>query len=458
MSGEYVFSLEPVEVPKISTQHRKIRTAIPHEGTREIIERLAKVESRSMHGQIPLVWDSARDYVVCDSAGNQWIDFTSTIFVANVGHSNSRVVSRMKEELDKPIVGCYAYPNETRMKYLEALLKFAGPPFEKGFLLSAGTESTEAALKLIRLYGKKVGKKKGIVISFTGNWHGRTLGAQQLSSNEKQKEWIYSPDPDILFLPFPYPWEVNEKNGFDFFMNSIEILVTRGLNIETDVCGFILETFQGWGALFYPSSFVKAVRQKSSEISALLCFDEMQSGFARTGKRFGFEHYEVAPDLICCGKGMGGGVPLSGVLGRAEIMDLPEVGNMSSTHSGNPLMCAAGLAVLEEIESRDLVNESHRKGLMLEENLNKLVDQYPLLLRGSYGKGLIRSVIFNSTEFRTASHNASLFSELCFRAGLLVVHTGRESVKLGPPLTIPESAISEALTVMEGALRVLCQK
>ena len=190
----------------------------------------------------------------------------------------------------------------------------------------------------------------------------------------------------------------------------------------------------------------------------MLFRSEMQSGFARTGYKFGYEYYGVKPDLICCGKGMGGGMPISGVIGKRAIMDLPEVGNMSSTHSGNPLMCAAGLAVLEEIESKNLVDESSKKGLVLERELSKLVSRFPSFLRGTFGKGLIRSLIFNSTESRAAAFNASEFSELCFRAGLLVVHTGRESVKIGPPLTIPESAILEAVEVMEDVLRKLCQR
>ena len=108
-----------------------------------------------------------------------------------------------------------------------------------------------------------------------------------------------------------------------------------GVDISQDICGFMLETFQGWGAVFYPNDFVQSIEDICREYGILLTFDEMQSGFARTGKKFGYEHYDVIPDLICVGKGMGGGVPLSGVLGSNEIMDLPEVGNMSSTHSAN---------------------------------------------------------------------------------------------------------------------------
>jgi 4-aminobutyrate aminotransferase-like enzyme len=160
----------------------------------------------------------------------------------------------------------------------------------------------------------------------------------------------------------------------------------------------------------------------------------MQSGFARTGRKFGYEHYGVKPDLICVGKGMGGGFPVSGVLGRSDVMDLPEVGNMSSTHSANPLACAAGLAVIEEIELLDLVSETERKGQILMDELCHIGEPY--------GKGLIASLIFKDAEF------ASRVAERCYQKGLLVVHTGRESIKIGPPLTIPDDALLEGVEVL----------
>jgi 4-aminobutyrate aminotransferase-like enzyme len=214
----------------------------------------------------------------------------------------------------------------------------------------------------------------------------------------------------------------------------------------------MLETFQGWGALFYPKSFVKAVRKFTEENSILLAFDEMQAGFARTGKKFGFEHYEVSPDLFACGKGMGGGVSLSGVIGKSEIMDLPEVGNMSSTHSANPLVCAAGLAVLEEIDSKNMVAETARKGVILKNLLESLKFKFSDVVNNYYGEGLIAAVIFN--DFNNVSKNefASKVSEKCMQKGLLIVHTGRESIKLGPPLTIEDEALLEAMSVFKEAI------
>jgi len=449
----YNFNINPVKVPKIETANRKIATEIPAPGTAEILKKLDKFESRSMHGQLPLVWDRAIDFNVFDFAGNKWIDFTSTIFVANVGHSNPRVLSALNDSITKPLLGCYAYATENRATYLERLVNFAGKPFEKAFLLSAGTEATEAAFKLMRMHGQKQGKKRLGIITIGGNWHGRTLGAQMMASNPVQKDWIGNIDPDIHHIPFPYPWDVSEEEAEKFLMASLNNLSDLDINLETDICGVMLETFQGWGAIFYPKNYVKAFRNLTSKFNILLAFDEMQSGFGRTGKNFGFMHYEVEPDLICCGKGMGGGLPLSGVIGRAEIMDLPEVGNMSSTHSGNPMLCAVGLAVLDELEDKNLIVESERKGHILNQLLEDIKLEFQDQVERIICKGLIASIMFKvSVSGAPDSETASKVSELCMQKGLLVVHTGRESIKLGPPLTISDSALIEGVSVLRESI------
>lgn len=448
MAG-YAFSRDPKVVPLVSTAYRTIQTPIPAPGTKEILERLDYVESRSMHGQLPLVWDRAENFTIFDAADNRWIDFTSTIFVASVGHSNARVTAAIKAALDRPLSTCYTYGNEIRARYLEKLIAFAGRPFEKAFLLSAGTEATEAALKLMRMQAEKLGKRRRGIICIENNWHGRTLGAQMMSSNIEQCKWIGYRDQDIHHIPFPYPWMMNGKSPEEFLAGSLAKLVAAGVDLEQDIAGFMLETFQGWGAVFYPVEFVQAIEKLARRHQILLAFDEMQSGFGRTGRAFGFQHYGVEPDLICCGKGMGGGVPLSGVLGRAEIMDLPDVGNMSSTHSANPLVCAAGLAVLEELEEKELIAESARKGSLLFNRLEKLQARFPDRISALLGKGLIAAVLFRSPlTGEPDGPFTSRVAERCMQKGLLVVHTGRESIKLGPPLTITDAALLEAVDVM----------
>ncbi len=438
--NSYEFSRKPRKVPLVGTTHRMIDTEIPAPGTEAILARLDAVESRSMHGQLPIVWEHAYDYIVSDIGGNEFIDFTSGIFVANIGHCNESLIEALNEANDLGALHSYTYATEIRVEYLEKLTRWS--EFEKAFLVSSGTEATEAALKLMRLYGQKFGKRRPGIICIEGNWHGRTMGAQMMSSDPRQKAWIGLQDPNITYLPFPHPDIIAamEDDGTRFFEHYITRILPARMITEDDLCGVMLETFQGWGALFYPVGFVKAIERWCNEYGVLLCFDEMQAGFARTGKKFGFEHYGVTPDLICVGKGMGGGVPLSGVLGRAKLLDLPEVGEMSSTHSANPLCCAAGLAVINEIDRLDLVKEAERKGNLLHDALGRLPGVRV------FGRGMIAAVHFADGDL------ASRVAERCMEKGLLVVHTGRESIKIGPPLTIPDDALIEGVAVLGEAI------
>lgn len=457
--SDYEFSREPINVPFVKTKNRLIQTMIPEPNTKDILDTLDKIESRSMHGQLPIIWDKAIDFNVYDKVGNKWIDFTSTIFVANVGHSNPELSKAIINQIQKPMLSSYAYGNEIRTKYLKKLLDFAGEPFEKAFLLSAGTEATEAAIKIMRMNAQKIGKRKRGIICIDGNWHGRTLGAQLLSNNAAQNEWIGFKDEDIHHIPFPYPWRNNEISSLEFLHKSLKKLELQGIVLNKDIAGFMLETFQGWGAVFYPKEYVRGIKEICEKHNILLTFDEMQSGFGRTGKNFGYEHYSVKPDLICCGKGMGGGIAISGLLGKSEIMDLPEIGNMSSTHSANPIACAAGLAVIEELYTNNLVEESERKGKLLIKKLNTIKDKNPNNISYVLGQGLLAAVLFkNKKTGAPDSFFASKVAELCMRKGLLVVHTGRESIKIGPPLTISDEALIEGVEVFHEAINEINNK
>jgi 4-aminobutyrate aminotransferase-like enzyme len=435
----------------IKTKNRFIRTSIPAPGTKSLFKSLSKVESRSMHGQMPIAWDKAKNFNIFDIAGNKFIDFTSTIFVANIGHSNSTLVKYIKLALRKNLLHSYAYINKVRDKYLKKLILFAGKNFQKAFLMSAGTEATEAALKLMRMHGQKQEKRKLGIICFEGNWHGRTMGAQMMSGNIKQKEWIGYQDPNIYHLPFPYPWILKNTSPEQFLINSLKKL-SKKLNLKKSICGVMIETFQGWGAIYYPKKYIKLLYKICKKNNILLAFDEMQSGFARTGYKFGYEYYEVKPDLICCGKGMGGGIPISGVIGKKAIMDLPEVGNMSSTHSANPLACYAGLAVLDEINKKKLLQSTKDKGKILFKKLNKIKDKFPKEILYVQGKGLIAALIFNLNSTNNIKKILKSVVEKCLRRGLLVVYTGRESIKIGPPLTITKSALIEGINVLDQAI------
>ena len=448
-----IFDRTPQTVEHIETAYRRISTQIPAPGTDDLLTILDANESRSMHGQMPIVWDRAHDFSIYDRAGNRWIDFTSTIFVANTGHGNRAVRNAVREVLDKGMMHSYAYASEIRASYLERLIEFAPAPVEKAMLFSSGTEAVEAAFKLMRMQGQNTGKERLGVGCLEGNYHGRTMAAQMLGGGDDQRIWMGKQDPDIHRIGFPFAWELGDKSGANFFRDSISSLEKGGIHAKKDICGLLLEGYQGWNAAFYPTDYVQAAAEWCQENNILLAFDEIQSGFGRTGKKFCFEHYNVKPDLFCCGKGMGSGIALSGVLGRADIMDLPDVGNMSSTNSANPMACAAGLATIKEIERLNLVAESVRKGRILRRELMKLQSESGGRISRFSARGLVAALIFD--DVKCGGSAADFADKVCLKAlesGLLVVRTGRESIKIGPPLTIADEALEEGLSVLGSAI------
>ena len=451
------FSWEPKKVPFIETKYRTIKTSIPVPESIPVLETLDQYESVSMHGQLPIVWDRAEDYQVYDAWGNKWIDFTSTIFVTNTGHGNKIIVKAIQKLVNKPLLHTYTFAHETRALFLKKLIEVTPDQYEKAFLLSAGTEATECAVKLMRMHGQTISPTKLGIVSFKGAMHGRTMGAEMLKGDLNQSSWIGYKDPNMHQLPFPYPWTA--KNSFDntydwaeHFQEEMNTLKTNGLNFD-DIAGFMIESYLGWGAIFYPVEYIKALSYFAKKHDCLVTFDEIQGGFGRSGKLFIYQHYNIEPDLLCLGKALSGSLPLSAVIGSQKIMDLPEFGSMSSTHSANPLCCAAGLANLEVLESGNLISGSERKGNILHKRLSELKEKYADRISWIFGKGLLAGVLFKDPG--TGEPDGSFPSRICERAmqkGLLLVHTGRESIKIGPPLTIPDKALEEGIDVFDESI------
>lgn len=421
----------------------------------KIAKTIKQYETQGMSGQLPATWASAIGSKINLIDGKELIDFTSGIFVTNIGHGNEGVLIGLNSLLNpkSPLLYCYNYHSEYRAKYLAKLIEFCQPYFQKAHLMSSGTESTEAALRIMLLNAQNIYPEKNVVVSISGNFHGRTMGAALMSGDPLLCE-LY-PDLSKRFkkLPFPDPSLVDEGNGAEFFRASIAAL-EEGLGgpSKLKIAGFMVETFQGWAAYFYPKSFISALCEYAKENEALVCFDEMQSGFGRTGKKFGFEHYEVHPDLICVGKGMGSGVAISGVLSRGSLLDLPTPGSLSSTNSANPIACMAGLKTIEAIEELDLISRARELGDYFHECLG-LIEKKSKYLNKVHGKGMIAALHFGDSGDRNDTINR--VNELVFRLlrnGLLTVRTGRETVKLGPPLSISQSDLDKGLFLLEEAI------
>ena len=310
----------------------------------------------------------------------------------------------------------------------------------------------------MKMHGRKSSPRNDVVVSFSGAFHGRTMGAQLAGGNPSQKEWIGAGDFGFRQLPFPFcracphGRKTYQDCGAQCFERSMNKLAESGTGPER-IAGFLLESYQGWGALFYPDDYVKALRDWADKHGALVAFDEVQSGYGRTGKFLAYEHYGVEADLVCVGKGMTGSLPMSAVLGRASIMDIPEAGGMSSTHTGNPLCCAAAIAVLEIMKDEDLVAESARKGRLLGQLLNDLGADFPEEIGFVTGRGLLYALhMMHPAGALAATELADRVTEGAFHRGLLTVHTGRETIKIGPPLCIPDEALREGVEVLREAV------
>ena len=420
----------------------------------KISKNFLKYESLGMQPNIRIQWSKAKNYHVEDRFKKKYMDFTSGIFAVNIGHKNKNLINSTTKVLRSGIAHTYTYFNQYRENYVKNLINFINQKkLKKCHLVSSGTEATETALKLVRTYGQSINKKKIGIICIKGNWHGRTVGSQMLSGKNGQSKWIGYFDRNIFHVDFPYPWQFKDKRDLkSFFKKSLKKRFKTGYNFKRNITAILLETFQGWGAVFYPKEYIQEIKSFCAKNNILLCFDEMQSGFGRTGKKFGFEHYNVSPDLICCGKGMGSGFPLSGVITSKKVMDNKLVSGLSSTHSSNALVCAAGLTTLNEIKNKNLVKKSAELGKFFHIELNKLRKKFDKIIFQTLGKGLIASIIFKNKKNITATEIANYVSKECLLSGLLVCNTGRESIKLGPPLTIDKKGIKKAIQILDKAI------
>jgi 4-aminobutyrate aminotransferase-like enzyme len=411
-----------------------------------------KFEPPSMIPPLDIYWKKAKGAHIWDDKGKKYIDFTSTIFVTSIGHGNNHFKNKIKEVLNSPISHSYTYYNKFRQEYVQKLIKFVNKKkLNKCFFMSSGTESTEVALKLMRLNAMKKNFSKKGIITISGNWHGRTMGAQMLSDNKEQALWITAKDKSIYHIDFPYPW----KKNFDsrsFFKNSIKKKFSKKYNFKKNIAGIVIEAFQGWGAFFYPKNYIKDLVKFAKQNDIYIAIDEMQSGFGRTGKKFAFEHYSFVPDIVCCGKAMGSGMPLSGIISSKKIVDV-ENGNLQSTHSGNPLSCAAGIATLDEITRLGLVKQASKKGKLMFKYLEEIMNENLDIISHVTGKGLIAALIFKKMKGFDASQLATQICMLCKSKGLLLVNTNRDSIKFGPPLTISEKDIKTSMQILKKSIK-----
>jgi 4-aminobutyrate aminotransferase/(S)-3-amino-2-methylpropionate transaminase len=445
------FSITPRTVPRVETKYRRIVTPVPHPDSVPTLEKLRHFEPQSMRGQPPIVWDRAEDIFVFDKYGNRWLDWSSGVLVTNAGHCAPEVKQAILDQVNSGLLHNYVFPSEERATLVEELARVAPPGLDKVFLLTTGSEATECAIKLSRAHGIKVGGRKKIgIVGFERGFHGRTLASQQAGGMAAQKNWIVNLDPAIINAPFPDGyWQTN--TSFDTFLDAID---RAGLRPE-EIAGVMMETYQGVGPDFAPSEYVWKLAEWCQKHQVVLVFDEVQAGFGRTGRFWAFEHYGVTPDLICCGKGISSSLPLSAVIGRAEIMDQFPPGSMTSTHTGNPVCAAAALASVRKIIEQKLTQNAATLEPVLLGGLRAIQQKHPAVIGHVTARGLVGGMQTVKPGTKEPDHDlAHAIIERCMWKGLLLfspVGAWGQTVKIAPPLTIPREAMEEAMTVLAEA-------
>jgi len=451
------FPLIPKEVEPIETKFRKISGVIPNKETIAEIEKLRKAEPTSMRGQAPVIWDHAEGFNVYDRYGNKWLDFSSGVLITNAGHGRREIVEAIIKQASKSLLTTYCFANQPRIELVEKLISITPPELNKVFLLSTGGEGTECALKLMRTYGQRtVGMNKSVIVSFENAFHGRTMGAQQMGGSVDGKAWIKNLDPEIVHVPFPDGFRC-EDTSFELFEKTLAKLGVDAKN----VAGVISETYQGCGPNFMPKEYAQDLRRWCDKNGVLLCFDEVQAGFGRCGRMWGFEGYGVVPDLFCVGKGISSSLPISAVIGKAKVMDLYGPNEMTSTHSGNPICCAAAKANLEAIIKDKLVENAASVGKVLQAETAGIKKDFSDVIGFAPGAGLVAGLL--AVKKGSKEPNYELAWEVvnrCFGKGLLMfapVGVGGGCIKIAPPLCITAEAVKEGCAVIRESLEEIVQ-
>jgi len=417
-----------------TTRVIELKTDVPGPRSRAILERLRASVAAPLAINFPIAAAEARGATLTDVDGNTFVDFAGGVGCLNVGHSHLHVVQAAQEQLERfSHTDFTIVPYEVYATLSERLLRLAplGGPAKAAFF-NAGTEAVENAVKFARAY-----TGRAAVIAFDGAFHGRTYLSLALTSKTRPyKEGLGPFAPEVYRVPF---------NDVDAIRRAFQTLVAA-----EDVAAIVFEPVQGEGG-FIPATqeFVAGLRELCDEYGIVMVCDEVQSGFARTGRFFAIEHFGIAPDLITVAKSIAMGIPLSGVLGKAAIMDAPQEGGVGGTYVGNPVAQAAAVAVLDVIEDEGLVERSAAIGETIRARMLAWQERWPAI-RDVRGLGSMLAIELPDEAV------ASAVVQAAFQRGLLLLKAGvtGNAIRVLVPLVIADAELDEALGAWEQALEV----
>ncbi|MDO5529109.1 MAG: 4-aminobutyrate--2-oxoglutarate transaminase [Paracoccus sp. (in: a-proteobacteria)] len=414
-----------------------------------LTERRNAAIARGVAAATEIYADRAENAEIWDSAGRRYIDFAAGIAVVNTGHRHPKVMSAVEQQLSRFTHTCHqVVPYENYVELAERLNELVpGDWPKKTIFATTGAEAVENAVKIARHY-----RQRPAVISFAGGFHGRTYMGMTLTGKVQPYKAGFGPMMgDVWHLPFPCALHgVTEADALD----ALDRLFKADLGPD-QIAAIIVEPVQGEGGFYeVPTSFMRKLREICDQYSILLIADEVQTGFARTGRLFAMEHHGVAADLTTMAKGLGGGLPISAVTGRADVMDSPAPGGLGGTYAGNPLGVAAALAVLEVIEEEDLCARAERLGQRLKQRLAGMRDEIPQIV-DIRGPGFMNAVEFNhpGTD-RPDPDFANRVRQEALDRGLILLTCGvyGNVIRFLAPITIEDDVFDEALGLLEEAM------
>lgn len=407
-------------------------------------ERKQKVIARGQGNAYPIYVKEAKNAELWDVEGNRFIDFGTGIAVCNTGHSHPKIVEAVKAQVEKFSHTCVMVnPYEVAVELAEKLTKLApGNSEKKAIFVSTGAEAVENCVKIAKAHTGRRG-----IIAFNGSFHGRTNLTMGLTGKIAPYKKSFGPFPgDIYHVPFPAS---TYGATIDDSLKAIKNLFK--VDIEpNDVAAIIVEPVQGEGGFYStPTKLLQELRKICDEHGIILIFDEIQTGFGRTGKMFNAEYSGVEADLMTMAKGIAGGYPLAAVVGKSEIMDSPIPGGLGGTYGGSPVACAAALAVLEVMEEEDLVNRSVQIGDLFNKRLTQLQSQFPNLIGEVRNKGAMIAMEL-TIDGDLEKPNADLTKAIISKAaefGLILLSCGFNSnvIRFLPALTISDEIANEGL-------------
>jgi len=428
-------------------------TEIPGPKSRALMARRDAAVARGTYHATPLFAAKGEGAVIEDVDGNRFIDFAGGIGCLNMGHRAPRVLAAIREQLEKFLHVCFSVtPYESYIALAEKLNVLTPGKFpKKTFLINSGAEAVENAIKIARAY-----TKRPAVICFEDAFHGRTLLTMSLTSKTHPYKAGFAPfASDIYRIPFAYAYRSQQGATAESFAQYLEDAFKRVVAPES-VAAVIAEPVLGEGGFVVPpQNYFRILHDICRKHGIVFIADEVQSGIARTGKWFASEHFGIEPDLITMAKSLGGGMPLAAVTGRAEIMDVPEVGGLGSTFAGNPLSCVAALAAIETIEKEGLLARSILLGKRFEERARGWQKKWELVgdVRGLGGMRAIELVRSAATR-EPAETETKQLAQYCYEHGLITITAGSYNnvMRILVPLAITDDQFDEGLHVLEEAL------